>query len=109
MIEEINLWFIRNFLKINIKKAIELGFTFDSNVHGDFINRANCRSFWTDEKGRFYKVSEEVNKIPYTIKSRIDYQYRHNAWIEKGSVFFHIRTWDGSVRLCPYDIYELVD
>jgi predicted NACHT family NTPase len=25
MIEEINLWFIRNFLKINIKKAIELG------------------------------------------------------------------------------------
>lgn len=110
MITKFRKWWLRNFKVIpTIKEAIELGLTFSSSVHGDSINRLNCRSIWVDFKGREYRVAELVNHKKYQIKSRlIDGRYIDNAWIEKNSIFFHVRDKDGSVRLYHFHLYEIV-
>jgi len=42
----------------NCKEAEEKGLKFDHNVHGDAINRYNCRSFWYDEFDFMYRCGE---------------------------------------------------
>ena len=54
----IKLWWIRNFKIIEIERAKELGLTFAGNVYGDEINYLNCRSIWSDSKGRRYRVRQ---------------------------------------------------
>ena len=57
MIQQIYLWYLRKFsVVITRKEAILLGLEWQSNVHGDFIFLAGCRSFWKDRKGHWYKV-----------------------------------------------------
>lgn len=58
MIKKIIYWF-RSLKKIpTIEKAKEMKLTHYTNVHGDGINRMNCRSLWTDEFGNEYRCSQ---------------------------------------------------
>lgn len=47
-------WLIR----LTKSEAKDLKLEFYTNVHGDMINRHNCRSFWLDKEGNDYKVIE---------------------------------------------------
>jgi hypothetical protein len=47
----------RWFKVISNEQAKEWGLTFYRNVYGDEVNRLNCRSIWTDNKGRRYYVA----------------------------------------------------
>ena len=60
VISRFYLWFIRNFKIIENEKARELKLDFNRNVYGDEINYLNCRSIWTDHKGRPYRVRQLV-------------------------------------------------
>lgn len=51
-------WYIRNFKVIYQDQAEKLGLTWYQNIYGDAINYFNCRSFWKDDRGRCYRVSE---------------------------------------------------
>ncbi len=50
------LWFIRNFKVITNHEAKELGLKHIANIYGDRINDLGCRSIWTDNKNREYRV-----------------------------------------------------
>ncbi len=66
MIKRIKYWF-RSFSTIEtVKEAEKMGLTFKSNVHGEAINKFNCRSFWHDEFGNEYKCSQLKNKTTST-------------------------------------------
>ena len=49
-------WFLRNFKVITLEKALELKLKHECNIYGDQINFLNCRSIWSDEKDRTYRV-----------------------------------------------------
>lgn len=51
-------WFIRNFTVISTEEAEKRNLIFVGNVHGDEINKLNCRSIWIDLKRRSYRVRE---------------------------------------------------
>lgn len=51
-------YFKRVFTVIDYREVIYLNLTFQTNVYGDDINRYNCRSFFTDENGKIYKVNK---------------------------------------------------
>lgn len=53
-------WFKRTFSVITQKEAIKLDLGFCYNVHGENINQLNCRSIWSDKKGREYRVKEYI-------------------------------------------------
>ena len=55
--KEVKLFYYR-FKVITRLKALELGLEFRNNIHGDAINHLNCRSLWSDSKGRTYRVLE---------------------------------------------------
>lgn len=57
------MWYYRNFVILSNKKAENLGLNWLENIHGDRINRLNCRSLWTDDKKRIYRVEHLVNNI----------------------------------------------
>jgi hypothetical protein len=44
------------------EEAKKRGLKFDNNVHGDSINRYNCRSFWYDEFNFRYRCAQ-LNEI----------------------------------------------
>ena len=52
----IYLWWISSFKVITIDQAKDLGLKWERNVYGDEINHINCRSIWTDWRGRKYRV-----------------------------------------------------
>lgn len=55
----IALNFYHRFIVIKTcKEAKDKGLKFDNNVHGDSINRCNCRSFWYDEFNFRYRCAE---------------------------------------------------
>ena len=54
--KKIKMWYARCFKVITNEQAIQWGLTHISNIHGDEVNRINCRSIWTDYKGRTYRV-----------------------------------------------------
>lgn len=52
--------FIKNLFApsvLTIEQAQQKGLVFKCNIYGDAINHLNCRSIWTDENGKEYKVS----------------------------------------------------
>jgi len=55
---------MRSFRKVpTVAKAEEMGLRWVVNIHGDNINRLNCRSLWVDEYDHVYACSElHVNK-----------------------------------------------
>lgn len=40
-----------------VEKAIEMGLTHKTNIHGDFINYLDYRSLWVDKYGNIYKCN----------------------------------------------------
>lgn len=59
MIRKIYLWFLHTFsIVITRKEAVRLGLMWRKNVYGYAIIFHNCRSYWKDENGRWYKVEE---------------------------------------------------
>ena len=59
--KELKLWYLRSFKVITSNEALSLGLKHLCNIHGDLINMINCRSVWTDNKGRYYRIDELVN------------------------------------------------
>ena len=51
------MWYSRWFKVIKREQAIEWGLTYQRGIYGDEINALNCRSIWTDKKGRLYSTS----------------------------------------------------
>lgn len=58
MMNRLKLLWIRIFKILSKEQAEQLGLTFYRNVYGDEINQIDCRSLWTDHKGRMYRVKE---------------------------------------------------
>ena len=58
MIRKIQLWWYRIFKILSTERANVLKLTWSYNVHGDYINRLNCRSIWKDSNGNEYRVKE---------------------------------------------------
>ena len=58
MIQQIKMWYRRNFKVITTKQAIEWKLCPIVNLYGDHINTFNCRSFWGDNKKRRFRVKE---------------------------------------------------
>lgn len=54
--KRIKMWYSRWFKVIKREQAIEWGLTYQRSIYGDEINALNCRSIWTDKKGRLYRV-----------------------------------------------------
>lgn len=54
----LQLWYIRHFKIINIKKANQLHLKHFRNIYGDGTNHLNCRSLWIDNSRRIYRVRE---------------------------------------------------
>jgi hypothetical protein len=52
----IKMWYARCFKVISREQAIEWRLTYQRGIFGDEINYLNCRSIWTDKKGRIYRV-----------------------------------------------------
>lgn len=53
--------FLGTLLRKNIptvEEAQRRGLKHDSNVYGDAINHQNCRSWWTDKYGNFYRCDQ---------------------------------------------------
>lgn len=63
MINSIKRFWLSNFRVISTKRAKELNLKFFRNLHGDEINRFNCRSIWKDEQGRLFRVRELFDKL----------------------------------------------
>ncbi len=58
MIKKIKYW-LRSFRKIKTaEQAIKMNLIHVTNVHGDLIIAANCRSMWVDEFSNYYKCDE---------------------------------------------------
>ena len=57
MIHTIKKWYKRTFCVITKQECITYGLQFYCNIDGDQINHLNCRSLWTDNKGRSYRCS----------------------------------------------------
>ena len=55
-------WFKRTFMVISKEEAIKLDLGFCNNIHGEGINQLNCRSIWSDKKGRTYRVREYIER-----------------------------------------------
>ena len=53
-------WFKRIFTVISKEEAIKLNLSFRYNIHGENIDRLSCRSIWSDERGREYRVKEYI-------------------------------------------------
>lgn len=65
-------WFILRYIKakfskkrgLTLKDAVKRNLKWNSNVHGDFIWKMNCRSLWTDEFGNWYHC-DNIVKLDY--------------------------------------------
>jgi hypothetical protein len=58
MKEEIKMWYFRTFgKKVTMKEIMKWNLEFVENVHGDEVNRLDCRSIWVDPKGRSYRCN----------------------------------------------------
>ena len=56
--KKIKYW-LRSFLKIKtVGDAKKMELKHFTNIHGDEINRINCRSIWEDEFGYQYRCDE---------------------------------------------------
>lgn len=75
--------FNARFQVLDVVKAIELDLKFSRNIHGDEINQTNARSWWTNTKGRMYRVQQVIlPQQTYNIIDRQTGRIIYGAWIE---------------------------
>jgi len=46
------------FKVISLDKAVELNLEWKENIHGDEINKLNCRSLWINSRGWVFRVED---------------------------------------------------
>jgi hypothetical protein len=75
--------YIARFQVLDVVKAIELDLKFSRNIHGDEINHTNARSWWTNTRGRMYRVQQVIlPEQTYNIVHKQTGRTIYGAWIE---------------------------